>query len=264
MNIRSIEDLLARRSRGAGEQTEKGGNASWEQLFRIRHRGTNELMAASFDSSVPTGGAGASRGPVRFYFTGSKTDEADLETLWAIRPVNPKEDEGVAIGANEGFHLQHAATGYWVHAKTLEGGSDAEYLDSPREAERAVELSAERPYEDAFGVYVDEQSRMGEVVDLNRMLEIKPVLESFLTDLLPKRLANRSRDQQNCVTAKDVGPVRRLLTDSILYFITVEDSQLDPLMVRESTTAFPCASAVILSKTDAFPCGAAAGERRPQ
>ena len=31
-----------------------------------------------------------------------------------------------------------------------------------------------------------------------------------------------------------------------------------PALVRERNTAFPCASAAILSKTDAFPCGAAA------
>eukprot|EP01051_Picozoa_sp_SAG22_P023661 SAG22_NODE_6206_length_886_cov_1.283355_1_plen_39_part_10 len=39
-------------------------------------------MAASFDSSA-AGTRGNERGPVRFYFTASQTDEADLETLWA-------------------------------------------------------------------------------------------------------------------------------------------------------------------------------------
>ena len=119
MNVTSISGLLERRAENLPDPDEKGGNATWEQLYRIRHKGSGLYMAASFDSSMPTRGTGAARGPVRFYFTDLQADEAYLETLWSIKPVNPKPDNGVPIGMKEGFHLQHAATMYWIHAKTL-------------------------------------------------------------------------------------------------------------------------------------------------
>ena len=236
MNVTSISGLLERRAENLPDPDEKGGNATWEQLYRIRHKGSGLYMAASFDSSMPTRGTGAARGPVRFYFTDLQADEAYLETLWSIKPVNPKPDNGVPIGMKEGFHLQHAATMYWIHAKTAEASSVGMYFDANeatkfRKSERMIEMVAEKPYEDAFGVFVDERTHMEEVVDVNYTLEIKPELESYL-DLLSKQ--NISADSRHNVSTKHVTPAKRLLSDFILNFITKGDSILDPLL-REST-----------------------------
>ena len=40
-----------------------------------------------------------------------------LETLWVIKPVNPKADDDEMIGIDEKFHFQHVSTKFWLHAK---------------------------------------------------------------------------------------------------------------------------------------------------
>merc|ERR1711865_64311 len=137
-----------------------GGNGRWESLYRLKHKGADEYMAASFDSNASIDPSHP-RGPVRIYFTAlRKKDmpagsfrEVHLETLWSIRPVNPKEDMQVPIGLSEAFHLQHAATCYWIHAKTNEGSDLGKYYDDIKpppvlRTQRMIEMVAEKPYED--------------------------------------------------------------------------------------------------------------------
>ena len=244
MDVTSIDALTEKAQSGqSSEPQEFGGNGTWEKLYRLKHKGTGEYMAASFDSSASTDAANP-RGPVRIYFTALRKErafrEAHLETLWAIKPVNPKDDLTEPILIGEGFHIQHAATCYWIHAKSAEGSDLGKYYDDPPpdgrarptvlRAQRMIEMVAEKPYADAFGLNPTDAP---EVLDINMALKLKPQLEKYASMLEDLFSADNSGEEVHPrVPQAKAQPVIDLLTNLILRFLVPPRSpedDLDPL-----------------------------------
>jgi len=191
MDVTSVRVLTERNNAGQqSEPHELGGNVTWEKLYRLKHKGSGEYLAASFNSSNVSNPT-APKGPVRIYFTslgkGKVFREGQLETLWALRPVNPKEDMAEPIKLSDPYHIQHAATSYWIHAKTAEGSDQGKYyddVDPPDDGssqaivrtQRMIEMVAERPYADAFGL---RKAESAEVLDMHQALRLKPQLEEY-------------------------------------------------------------------------------------
>lgn len=265
MDLKTIDELTERAARGeAAEPHEMGGNGRWESLYRLKHKGTGQYMAASFDPDMGLSNGGTN-GPVRLYFTPLTRKqgmapgafrEAHLETLWAIKPVNPKEDYSVPIGLSEGFHLQHAATCYWLHARSAAGSADVgKYYDDPASlgavtageeevavqppsivrSQRMVQMVPDRPYEDAFGFEATPQE---DVLDMNKALKIKPHLQEYAVKLCAEFTAENPRQPPHVEphprrTQAQVKGVSALLKDLLggpgPGFLIPESKEIDPL-----------------------------------
>jgi hypothetical protein len=256
MDVTSVEALTERaKASQPSEPHELGGNGTWEKLYRLKHKGSGEYLAASFDSTASTDSANP-KGPVRIYFTALRKErafrEAQLETLWALRPVNPKDDMAEPIKMSDPYHIQHAATCYWIHAKSAEGSDQGKYYDdvtrssgegdgptpSMLRAQRMIEMVAERPYEDAFGL---RKAESAEVLDIHLALKLKPQLEKYATmleDLFSEEQHEDLHAHHPKVPQAKAQNAIDLLTHLIKRFLVPDSTDPDPL-TRTGPTELP-------------------------
>ena len=248
MDVTSVEALTERAKAGLrSEPHEFSGNGTWEKLYRLKHKGSGEYLAASFDSSASTDSANP-HGPVRIYFTALRKEkafrEAHLETLWALRPVNPKDDQAEPITLTEPFHIQHAATCYWILAKSAEGSDQGKYYDDDmsrsaetegptpqtKRTQRMIEMVAERPYADAFGLSAADPA---EVLDIYLALKLKPRLERY-AKMLEDEFAEEEQGEDLSMHHPKVPQAKAqtaidLLTQLIREFLVPDSNDTDPL-----------------------------------
>lgn len=245
MDVTSVDVLAERSTNGQpSDPHELGGNVTWEKLYRLKHKGSGEYLAASFDAANST--ESADKGPVRIYFTALRKPkvfrEAQFETLWGLRPVNPKDDMAEPIKLSDPYHIQHAATCYWIHAKSAEGSDQGKYYDDeslksgddgPSQSivrtQRMLEMVAERPYADAFGL---RKAESAEVLDLHLVLKLKPQLEKYAAMLEEKFDVHQHEDQDSHhprVPQADAQNAIDILTLLIKRFLVPNSTDPDPL-----------------------------------
>jgi hypothetical protein len=233
VDIKVLIETIRRKGRKIFPK-EVGGNISWDNLMRLKHVGTQKFLAASFVHEEDASGEMARH--TRFYLAELEEERdgamkpvarAHLESLWNVNPVNPC-DLTTKITLSDVFHLQHVATGDWVHAGTEEsddGVETAQYYDSDAEgrgkrSQRMLQLVPDKPYEDAFGFGVqDPKTHDEEVRDLNYIRTVLPEFEKYVQWV---------NNQIPITTAKYL-PIKKLLTDLIVNFMTYGTQDLNPL-----------------------------------